>query len=466
MKSMKSLLFGLLALLVASAAFAQPGVVAFYYICDGAIPPLPQVGPCTAAAPFIDGTLICIYWDNDNNGPDNDDPILEEGELEGEVLPSPCLPFNSAALGCTSDGYFASEANSVFTILPANPTYFLKINANGMCLTSTVFTVSSGPQDIMLDAADWTCVQQPCPTTGSAPNPPRNVVASDDDECANVLVEWDAPDGGAAWLGYNIYADGEFATQVGPAVTEQLVQRWTMDARATYTVKAYNGVGESVASNSDQGGTILMRFNQAVRDTLVGSGWGGETARIGFVTAVPPTECPAFCRLSLLYKQGPPYTGPWLNHGLVFMDSLTNLAIFTIPAANYDYCVLVLNDTSTTNSSIYSSDTTSVFSLGVSADDHTITPHDFSLSQNYPNPFNPTTQIDFTVPFTSDVTIQVFNVMGQVVRTLADSRYSGGLHTITWDGLSDAGSTVGAGLYFYRMTAGDFVQTQKMLLMK
>lgn len=89
------------------------------------------------------------------------------------------------------------------------------------------------------------------------------------------------------------------------------------------------------------------------------------------------------------------------------------------------------------------------------------TPQDFLLSQNYPNPFNPTTNINFSLPEASEVSLTVFNTLGQQVATLVDSQLNSGSHSITWNA-----QNVPSGIYFYRLKAGNFVQTNKMLLLK
>lgn len=89
------------------------------------------------------------------------------------------------------------------------------------------------------------------------------------------------------------------------------------------------------------------------------------------------------------------------------------------------------------------------------------------LYSNYPNPFNPTTTINFSVAGNSNVTLQVFNIAGQLVKTLANQRYSGGSHSVVWDGTNDRGNLLSSGIYFYRLKIGEkFVQTKRMLLLK
>lgn len=88
-------------------------------------------------------------------------------------------------------------------------------------------------------------------------------------------------------------------------------------------------------------------------------------------------------------------------------------------------------------------------------------PTEYSLSQNCPNPFNPITEISFAVPEATDVTLEVYNVLGQKIATLVDGRRDAGYHTVNWDG-----SSVASGVYLYRIEAGDFVESRKMVLLK
>ncbi len=98
--------------------------------------------------------------------------------------------------------------------------------------------------------------------------------------------------------------------------------------------------------------------------------------------------------------------------------------------------------------------------------DELINPKAFSLGQNFPNPFNPTTMITYEVPKASDISVKVYNLLGQEIRTLFSGKQNAGKHAIQWDGRDNAGRAVSTGIYFYRLNAPNFVQTRKMIMIK
>ena len=93
-------------------------------------------------------------------------------------------------------------------------------------------------------------------------------------------------------------------------------------------------------------------------------------------------------------------------------------------------------------------------------------PNVFALHQNYANPFNPTTTIRYDLPEDAMVKITIYDMMGRQVSTLVSSHQSAGHKSVLWNATNDAGSPVSAGLYFYMIQAGDFRQTNKMILVK
>lgn len=95
-------------------------------------------------------------------------------------------------------------------------------------------------------------------------------------------------------------------------------------------------------------------------------------------------------------------------------------------------------------------------------------PTTHALGRAYPNPFNPATQIDFALAIESPVRLEVYDVLGRSVRTLvrAPEALAAGFYSVTWDGRDQAGRAVGNGLYFYRLSAGSFARTGKMMMLK
>jgi len=93
-------------------------------------------------------------------------------------------------------------------------------------------------------------------------------------------------------------------------------------------------------------------------------------------------------------------------------------------------------------------------------------PGEFSLAQNAPNPFNPQTRIDYDIPKATNVRLEIYNVLGQHVKTLVDEFQEPGSKSVIWDGRDNSGSTVASGIYFYRMDAGEFSLTRKMMMLK
>jgi len=88
-------------------------------------------------------------------------------------------------------------------------------------------------------------------------------------------------------------------------------------------------------------------------------------------------------------------------------------------------------------------------------------PNDYALSGNYPNPFNARTVIDYQLPVSGQVKLEIYNVLGQKVTVLVDSKQQAGYRSVVWDA-----SAVSSGIYFYKLTAGDFTKTRRMMLVK
>ncbi|OQX92692.1 MAG: hypothetical protein B6D58_01695 [candidate division Zixibacteria bacterium 4484_95] len=108
-----------------------------------------------------------------------------------------------------------------------------------------------------------------------------------------------------------------------------------------------------------------------------------------------------------------------------------------------------------------------VCDVGVGIDDkETSLPTSFNLNQNYPNPFNARTELGFYLAEKSEVAFDIYNIVGQKIKTLKKGMLEAGFYTVTWDGTNNNGEVVSSGVYFYRLTAGDKTQTKKMVMLK
>jgi hypothetical protein len=95
-----------------------------------------------------------------------------------------------------------------------------------------------------------------------------------------------------------------------------------------------------------------------------------------------------------------------------------------------------------------------------------LVPDEFYLGDAYPNPFNASTIIEFGLPEAGEVSLEVYNILGQKIMTLANGKYEAGQHTIQWNGTDETGRTVASALYLYRLVTDFGEDTKKMSLMK
>ena len=102
--------------------------------------------------------------------------------------------------------------------------------------------------------------------------------------------------------------------------------------------------------------------------------------------------------------------------------------------------------------------------IGVDAED--FLPKEFALEQNYPNPFNPMTRINYALPKASSVSLIIYNLMGQEVIRWTEQNADAGYYSKVWNGKNKQGMLVSSGIYIYRLVAGDFTKTKKMVLLK
>jgi uncharacterized repeat protein (TIGR01451 family) len=150
---------------------------------------------------------------------------------------------------------------------------------------------------------------------------------------------------------------------------------------------------------------------------------------------------------------------------LAALDSVTDgeTRVLTLTGATYDGVPLLGRDCVKIIRKIKSADISSISNVAKSTTD---IPSTVTLGSNYPNPFNPETDISFSLPEKTQVSLVIYNVLGEKVKTLLSAEMDVGIHTIHWDGKDEDGNKVASGIYFYRLKADDFVKTKRMILMK
>ena len=112
------------------------------------------------------------------------------------------------------------------------------------------------------------------------------------------------------------------------------------------------------------------------------------------------------------------------------------------------------------------SDPSIIVTVTLAIDNGLAVPIEFALQQNYPNPFNPSTQIQYALPTDANVTIAIYDLVGRQVRTLVNQQVTAGYHSTLWNATNNMGSPVSAGVYIYTITANDFRDVKKMILLK
>lgn len=135
-----------------------------------------------------------------------------------------------------------------------------------------------------------------------------------------------------------------------------------------------------------------------------------------------------------------------------------------VTAAYQGRAVFAWSDGRADGLNIYASQ--AVYSPTDSEDEGELVPHNFSLEQNFPNPFNPSTEIRFSLDKATHVRLSIYNLLGQMVRTVVDDNLGSGPHSVIWDGKDHHGQKAASGIYFYRLVTESFDSTRKMLLMK
>ena len=283
---------------------------------------------------------------------------------------------------------------------------------------------------------------------------PTNLQAQAIDDKINLT--WDAPIAKATKTlsNYNIYRSTTLDSNYTIIdTTSNLAYNDTMITNAIlyyYKVSAVyiNPNSESVFSNIDSAAIFLAPTN------LVAT--GGD----GFIDLIwdAPNKGLSFYNV---------YRSTISGSGYAKIDTTSDI-IYTNYAIAYDtsyYYVITAYYINPIGESAYSNEDSAMVASSISELEVPISTT-YGLSQNYPNPFNPITIIKYQLPENTEVKLNIYNIKGQLVKTLVNEKQDAKYYNIAWNGTDNYGKEVASGLYIYRIIAGDFIETKKMLMLK
>lgn len=277
--------------------------------------------------------------------------------------------------------------------------------------------------------------------------PPSNLTATAGDGI--VLLEWDYPDMLPDFMGYNVVRNEEIINM--DLVLDPVFEDTDVENGVTYTyyVTAVYPNGASLGSNT---------VEVTPEELFLPPPTNLDYQTIEFGTVLFTWEMPDFIELDINFLGYNFYQDDELINPEPLQE--TEFIISDLPAGVTItfYVTAVYEEGESEPSNI-------VEFLLQNADENTIST-ETKLRVNYPNPFNPETTISFIVADPGQVVIEIFNSRGWRIKTLTDQHYASGQYQIIWYGKDNNRQQVGSGIYFYRMTAGDYSETKKMIMIK
>jgi hypothetical protein len=427
----------------------------------------PELVEETVSTPDVGSSTFQIAWTFDGNSFNLDhwyvdDIILGGGDpantgiIAGTVtLDGGTGTITDVVLSC--DGSFTSPAaNGNYSFVLDPGTYSVTATLDGYdSVTNSNLAVTAG----QTTTSNFTLIWQ-----GGNTNPPQNLMASIVDY-NDVTLTWDAPaaerssaaptfsassqsrtkaqtDETRALTGFKVYRDATMIHEItDPAVLNYTDMALDAGDYDYYVVAVYDE-GESVPSNTE---SVTISLPAPANFTAVSQGPASSSVLCSW-------DAPATRNLSQykIYRDG--------------VEVATTLQLSyedqNVPTGDYVYYV----------TAIYSDTYESVNSNSVTVQ-HTEAPSPLvptvtALAGNYPNPFNPTTVVRFSLVEAADVQLDIYNVRGEKVKTLVQQHLDAAWHLAEWNGTDDHGNSVGSGIYFYKMRAGKYTSTKKMILMK
>lgn len=285
------------------------------------------------------------------------------------------------------------------------------------------------------------------PITGHILYPPHSLEVTHEDR--DVLLIWQPPfqttvPDPPALLGYHVFQSSiRINDDIVPTPT--FTSAGSTGGRLSYTVNAVYQTGVSASTDA-----VPYELEVAIPQSLrVVSTPEGIKLDWDF-----PFD-PRFLHSTRIYRNGNNIIASVLRGTYTYIDN------DLIDNTTYTYYLRAIYSNPTAISG--NSESVSIEYTGTMDETQSVATQ---LMGNYPNPFNPETKIEFFIREAGHVSLYIYNVKGQAVRTLVDAEMSGGSHFIHWDGKDDAGNIMASGIYFYRMQASDYHDAKKMILLK
>ena len=353
----------------------------------------------------------------------------------------------------------ATDTEDQITTSPSN------INNQNYC-----YPVNDGPMTIKdVQETPWAIADSPM----QGYNVTLTGVLTTDTTANNIFRAYSMQDAEGPWSGIFLFGISQILN-IGDEVT---VNGTITDYNPDYHFKWDNNtvmlVDEVIVNSS---GNLVAPVNVET-DVLNGENASAEQYE-GVLVRISNAELVSVNQYDVTFDDG---TGPCLVDGdfMVSGDNYANAKFYVNSTDNY---LAVNGDTIRPGDIVdhiqgiftYSFGTFKVSVRGVDDvgtvsginPDHEAIPFTYQLKQNFPNPFNPETKIYFEIPEPQNVTLVIYNMLGQKVRTLINENFKAGQHVINWDGTNDQGIRMSTGMYIYRIKAGDFIAAKKMLMMK
>lgn len=289
-------------------------------------------------------------------------------------------------------------------------------------------------------------------TISTTPAAPSNCVASDN-LCDKVRICWQ--DNSNNEDGFKIYRNGSYIGGVGANVTCYDDNTASPGVTYSYCVKAYNECDES-SQSCDNG----IRLAPPAAPSLSSPSNGAIDQSVPVY--LDWYEVSGVDNYQVMVDSNSSFSSPQIDE--TTSSSYYNATGLDI-ATTYYWRVRAHNicDWGAWSAKWHFTTVTTGVDDESSLQDKPVA---FALSQNYPNPFNPETVIEYALPKDCQVQIAIYNLLGQKIRTLIEQYQTKGQKKVLWDGKDNQGNELTSGIYFYRLQAGDFSQTKKMVLLR